>query len=64
MWKETDIGGVFMAPILAYMLVALVIYGLLRPILARLRFARWTWHTPLAETGLFVCILWLLVMFF
>jgi hypothetical protein len=64
MWKATDINGVFMAPILAYMLVALVIYMLLRPILVRLHFARWSWHTPLAETGLYVCILSLLVMLF
>lgn len=64
MWKETDIGGVFMAPILAYMVVALGVYVLLRPILIWLRFARWTWHTPLAETGLYVCILWLLIAFF
>ena len=64
MWKETNIGGVFMAPILAYMLVALIIYLLLRPILVRLRFARWSWHTPLAETGLYICILSLLVMLF
>ena len=64
MWKESNIGGVFMAPILAYMVVALLVYLLLRPILVRVHFARWTWHTPLAETALYVCILSLLVAFF
>ncbi len=64
MWKETNIGGVFMAPILPYMLVALIIYSLLRPIMVRLQFSRWTWNPPLAETGLYICILWLLVAFF
>lgn len=64
MWKETNIAGVFMAPILPYMLVALMIYAVLRPILVWLRFWRWTWNTPLAEAGLYVCILSILVAFF
>lgn len=64
MWKETNIAGVFMAPILPYMLVALIIYLLLRPVLIGLHFSRWTWNTPLAETGVYVCILSLLVAFF
>ncbi len=64
MWKETDIAGVLMAPILPYMLVALALYLLLRPVLARLRFESWTWSPPLAETGVYICILALLVALF
>ena len=64
MWKETDIAGVFMAPILPYMLVALILFIGVRLVLIRLRFSRWTWNTPLAEMGVYVCILWLLVAFF
>lgn len=64
MWKETDIAGVFMAPILSYILIALIVYFTLRPILNWLDFFRWTWNPPLAETGLYICILSLLVAFF
>ena len=63
MWRETNIAGVLFAPIVPYALLALAIYLLLRPLLVRLRIQRWTWNTPLAETGLYICILSLLVAF-
>ena len=61
MWRETNVAGVLMAPIVPYALLALAIYLALRPLLVRLRIQRWTWNTPLAETGLYICILSLLV---
>ena len=64
MWKEANIGGVFLAPLLPFMLVALIISAILRPILIWLRFSRWAWNAPLTEIGLYVCILSLLVAFF
>ncbi len=64
MWKETNIGGVFISPLLPYMLVALIISAILRPILVWLRFSNWAWNAVLAETGLYICILSLLVAFF
>lgn len=64
MWKETNVAGIFMAPIVPYALGAFALYMGLRPLLVRLGFQRWTWNTPLAETAIFVCILALLVRFF
>lgn len=63
MWRETNIEGVLIAPIVPYMLVALAIYLPLRVLLVRLHIQRWTWNTPLAETGIFICILSLLVLY-
>ena len=63
MWRETNVGGVLMAPIVPYALLALAIHLALRPLLALLRIHRWTWNPPLAEAGLYVCILSLLVVF-
>ena len=63
MWRETDLFGVFVTPLAAYMLVALLLHLLLRPLLVERILARWTWNPPLAETGLYVCILSLLVAF-
>ena len=63
MWRETNVAGVLMAPIVPYALLALAIYIALRPLLVQLRIQRWTWNTPLAEAGLYVCILSLLVVF-
>lgn len=64
MWKETDIVGIYMAPIVPYAVAALLLLLALRPLLARFGFRRWAWNTPLAETALYVCILALLVRFF
>ena len=61
MWRETNLLGVFMAPLAAYMLAALALYLPLRLALPRLRLRRGTWNTPLAETALYVCILGALV---
>ncbi len=62
MWRETDILGVFMSPLVAYMLAALLLYLPLRIALLQLRLLHWTWNTPLAEAGLYVCILGALVV--
>jgi len=63
MWRETNVDGVLIAPIVPYALLALAVYLALRPLLVRLRIQRWTWNTPLAETGLYIYILSLLVIF-
>lgn len=64
MWRETTVAGVLLSPLVTYMLAALVIYLPLRALLIRLRWDRWAWNPALAETGLYVCILGVLVTLF
>lgn len=61
MWRETNVAGVFMSPLIAYMLAALLIYLPLRVLLIRLGLDRWAWNPALAETGFYICILGILV---
>lgn len=60
MWRETNVAGVFFSPLVAYMLTALLLYLPLRWLLTRLGLFRWVWP-PLAEAGLYVCLLGALV---
>ena len=61
MWRETNIAGVLITPFVGYVLAALLIYLPLRWLLVRLRLLRWAWNPPLAEAGLYLCILGALV---
>jgi hypothetical protein len=61
MWRETNIDGVFISPLVAYMIGALVVYIPLRWFLLRLRLQRWVWNPLLVEAGIYVCILGILV---
>ena len=61
MWRETDVAGVFLSPLVVYMLAALLIYLALRWLLIRLGLFRWVWNPPLAEAGLYLCLLGALV---
>ncbi len=61
MWRETNIAGVFLSPLVGYMAAALVVHLPLRWLLIRLRLHRWVWNAPLADAGLYVCILGALV---
>ena len=60
MWRELDVAGVYLPPLLAYLVAALVVYLPLRVILSRLGAWQWAWNQPVAETGLYVCVLGLL----
>lgn len=64
MWRETNVFGVYMSPIVAYMFAAGLIYAALRFVLARTRAFRNAWNPPLLEAGIFVCILGVLVVWF
>jgi hypothetical protein len=61
MWRETNLLGVYISPLVAYMTAAVIIFVPLRMILARP--LRWTWNTSLAEAGIFLCILGALVTY-
>ncbi len=63
MWRETNLLGVYISPLVTYLLAALLVFVLLRPILVRLGLVRWTWNTPLAETAIYLCILGALIAF-
>ena len=61
MWRETNIGGVLISPLIAYMLAALVLYVPVRWLLLHLRMDRWAWNPLLADACLYVCVLGTLV---
>ena len=64
MWRETNLFGVYMSPLIAYAAAAGLIYAPLRFVAVRLRAFRWTWNPPLTEAGIYVCILGALVAWF
>ncbi len=61
MWRETDIAGVLISPLIAYMLAALLLYVPVRWLLLHLRMDRWVWNPLLADACLYVCVLGALV---
>ena len=64
MRSDLDLGGVLVSPFVAYAAGALVILVVLRRLFARLRVARYVANPPLAEAGLYLCILALLIVLF
>ena len=61
MWRETNLFGVLLPPLVIYMLVALAVYLLLHWTLNRFGGFRWLANPPLAGAAIYVCILGLLV---
>ncbi|UEM06231.1 DUF1656 domain-containing protein [Skermanella rosea] len=55
--KELDIAGVYVAPILGWALVALVVWTMLRRLIDGLGASRWIWHRGLFDAALFVIVL-------
>lgn len=62
MFHELTIGGVLVSPFVVYAGAALAILLALRPFLRLMRFERVFANPPLAEAGLYVCILALLIV--
>ncbi len=62
MFHDLTIGGVLVSPFVVYAAAALAILLGLRPLLRALRFERVFANPPLAEAGLYVCILALLIV--
>jgi hypothetical protein len=52
MIKEIDLAGLYLSPMLGYLLVALAITGLLRFVLGRIGAYRWIWHPALFVVAL------------
>lgn len=64
MYQDIHIGGVLISSFVAYALAAFVILlGLRWVVFARIRFSRYVANAPLAEAGLYVCVLALLIAF-
>ena len=62
MIHELDIGGIYIAPIVAFCAAAIPIFLIFRTIFGRLGLWRAVWHPSLFETALYLSILSLLVL--
>ncbi|WP_428486949.1 DUF1656 domain-containing protein [Rhodopila sp.] len=62
MWRETNLFGIFISPLIVYMVAAALIYLPIRFVLIRLRAFRWVWNAALTEAGIYVSILGALVL--
>ncbi len=62
MWRETNLAGVLISPLVAYMGAAMILWLPTRFVFEWLRLDRWTFNPPLAEAALYVCILGALVV--
>jgi hypothetical protein len=63
-FSELVVGGVFLAPFVTYVVAALTLLLVLRPVLRSLRVANLFSHPSIAGLSLFVIILGLLTVFF
>lgn len=59
--KEIDLAGVYLSPMLGYLVVALLLTGVLRFVLARVGAYRWIWHPALFDLSVLLIILTTLV---
>jgi len=57
MIKEIDLDGVFLPPLLGYLLGTALVWYLFRYLLGRLGVYRFVWHPPLFNTALYVILL-------
>lgn len=62
MHKDIHIGGVLISSFVGYALAAFAIIMVLRLIFARIRLSRYVANAPLAEAGIYVCVLALLIV--
>jgi hypothetical protein len=63
-FAELVVGGVLFAPFVTYLLAALILIVVLRPLLHVVGFAKMFSHASVAELSLYVTILSLLVLMF
>jgi hypothetical protein len=61
MHKDIHFGGVLVSSFVGYALVAFAIILVLRLLFARIRLSRYVANAPLAEAGIYVCVLALLI---
>jgi hypothetical protein len=61
MWHETNFLGVYLPPLIIYMLCALAVFLPLRWLMSRTNLLRRLANPPLAEAAIYVCILAMLI---
>jgi hypothetical protein len=54
---EIDLSGVLVPSLLVWLLVAYVLYTILRPVFQRTGLYRLVWHRALFDLAVFVCVL-------
>ena len=64
MLKEINIEGVYVAPFVGYVFVALLIFIPVRLLFDRYAIQRWVWHRPLFDISVFIIILSLIGLMF
>jgi len=62
MEKEIDLFGVYVSPFALLLVIAVLIFLPVRAWLDRIEFSKYVWHRSLADAGIFVIILGLLVL--
>jgi hypothetical protein len=63
-YRELVIGGVLVAPLVAYAAATIVIFLVLRPVLHIIGFSRLFSNPPIAELSLYIAIFGLLTLMF
>lgn len=61
MWRETNVFGVYMSPLIVYALVALLLWLPLRFVLLHFRLLRWLENPALTQLSIYLCLLAALV---
>jgi protein AaeX len=56
MFGEIDLLGAFMPTVVAWFVIALLVFVIADSVLARVGLYRLFWHAPLARFALFVCL--------
>ncbi|MCJ2031025.1 DUF1656 domain-containing protein [Methylobacterium sp. J-043] len=62
MQHDLAIGGILISPFVAYALIAFALLVALRVVFRWIRFGRFVANPPLAEAGIYVCLLALVVV--
>lgn len=61
MWRETNLFGIYMSPLIVYSLVALLLWLPLHYGMLHLRLDRWVLNPTIARLALYLCVLAALV---
>ena len=64
MLKEINLDGIFIAPFVAYLFAALLLFIPVRILFDRYEIQRWVWHRQLFDAAVFMIILSLIGLIF